>query len=178
MLRLFPPFIFVTLMAALMAAALLPAMALAQEAGFAPVVVPWGAWVADIATGLVGHSATIVAVGLAFGFRALPGELVGWARMTRVEQILQRAVEYGLNTVAGAARSKTLEFDTGQAVVNAALVYVIQHGPQWLAQWSGGLEMLAQKIWARLKVQIEADQTPDFSLLAARAQKLATTGAA
>ena len=57
---------------------------------------------------------------------------------------------YGINTVVGAEKGKTLEINVGNAVAAQGVQYAIDHGPAWLVDWMGGTENIQQKIIARL----------------------------
>lgn len=119
----------------------------AQSAGeTAKVTWAWGAtvtqWLEAIAWLLA--SAALVAL------RRLPANLVAVFGNARVELLLQNAIGYGLNAVAGAVKGKTLEVNVGNQVLAQALQYAVDHAPGWLQSWAGGPEGLAKKIWARL----------------------------
>ncbi|WP_176083104.1 hypothetical protein [Martelella sp. HB161492] len=71
------------------------------------------------------------------------------------EQLLAKAITYGFNSVAGAAKGKALTIDTGNAVVNTILNYVLSKGPGWLITWMGGEAAIMEMIIARLDLGAE-----------------------
>jgi len=56
----------------------------------------------------------------------------------------------------GASKDKSLTVDVGNKVLAQALQYVIDHAPDWLTDWMGGPEQIAQKIVARLNLRPDA----------------------
>lgn len=135
----------------------------ADAAGATPattVTVPWGAWLAAAAPDL---TAALVAVAL-WLLRQLPSEISAHLRTQRVEQVLSRAIGYGLNSVAGAAHDRVLTVDVGSAVLSAALGYVVAHAPAWLVEWMGGEDDVAEKIWARLRIADDVGMSADEAL--------------
>lgn len=128
----------------------------AQAAGdTAKVTWAWGAtvtqWLEAIAWLLA--SAALVLL------RRLPANLVAVFGNARVELLLQNAIGYGLNAVAGAVKDKKLEVDVGNQVLAQALQYAVDNAPGWLQSWAGGPEGLAKKIWARLDLGEGADDS-------------------
>jgi len=113
------------------------------------VTIPWGDWVSQAA----GFLASIAATVIAWAVRKLPARYSALMQMTQAEQLLEKAVGYGLNAVAGASKGKTLSIDVGNAVVQQAATYVIANGPAWLISWLGGEAGIAQKIVARLTLE-------------------------
>lgn len=134
-------------LAALALLALVAGPALAQSAAPAPVVVPWGDWLASNAPTLGG---VVLAVAL-WLVRHLPAQAAGVLMSMRVDQLLARAIDYGVNVTQGAARGKTLEVAVASDVMRAALQYAVAHAPE-LVERAGGLTLVRQKIAARLDV--------------------------
>lgn len=142
------------------------APALAQDT----VTVPWGNWLAD-AAGLVVPTVPLIATGIVYLLAKSPlGMFVALGGKDRFEQIAEQAIHFGINSVRGAVKGKTLDIDTGTAVLNEALIYAIRHAPDFLRRMFGSdwVELLAEKIWSRLPLGEEVDK-PDFSLIAASA---------
>lgn len=125
---------------------LAPAGALAADDTV--VSVPIGDWVAGGSEILV----PVIVGGLLWLVRKLPGGVVDVIRTMRAEQLLTKAVSYGVNAVAGAAKDKTLTVNVGNAVVAQAAQYAIDNGPGWLVGWLGGEAAIRQKIIARLSL--------------------------
>jgi hypothetical protein len=89
-------------------------------------------------------------------FRQLPAQVVSILEMLRVEQLIARAVDYGINTVKGATKDKKLEIPVANQVIEAAADYAAAQAST-LVERFGGLEALKQKILARLTVVEGAD---------------------
>ena len=117
------------------------------------VSIPWGQWVSDWVPFIASGLAALVA----WGLRQLPANIVAILGNGRVELLLNNAVNYGLNAVAGAAKGKTLDVNVGNQVLSEALNYAIANAPGWLTTWAGGPEGLAKKIWGRLDLVEQAD---------------------
>lgn len=144
------------------AVALIPIVAYAATSDTA-ITIPYGKlvedWVPFIASGL--------AALVAWGFRQLPSNIVAILGNGRVELLINNAIGYGLNAVAGAAKGKTLDVDVSNKVVAQALQYAIDNAPGWLLAWAGGPEGLAKKIWGRLDLPPEADASGVVAAVAA-----------
>lgn len=149
------------LLAALAAACILvPAVAFAQST--TAVSVPVGDWLgyvdAALQTVLIALVTAVVAVVLKFVPAGLRGILTS-ILTPQVEQLLANAIGYGINTVTGAEKGKTLDINVGNAVAAQALQYVIDHGTGWLVSWAGGPDAILQKIIARLNL-VAGTSTP------------------
>ena len=55
------------------------------------------------------------------------------------EQLLNRALDYGLAAVAGAAKGKTLDIPIANKVLLEAAQYALDHGAPWLLKYIGDL---------------------------------------
>lgn len=117
--------------------------------GDGKVEVPWGDWVATAAAwfgvGLVGVGAFVI--------RALPAHLQWVARVAQVDQLLDLAIQYGMNKVPGALKGKVLTIDVSNKVVEYAAEYALAHAPKIVARFIGPLALLKEKILARLQVE-------------------------
>jgi hypothetical protein len=126
----------------ILAAALLSALsggAFANETAQAPVVVPWGAWLADLMdwarTGAVGV--------IAWATAQFAPPLV---KMFVSEAAVRRAVDYAIARVDGACRHEELTVDVSNDVAREAVRYLVTHEPA-VAAWLGetiGARVLAQ----------------------------------
>lgn len=149
----------VTAPAAAVAPAVAPQPATVIVAADTKVSVPWGDWVGQV----LGLAASIIAVVLGgiltWAARLLPAWLRAFVtkeRTDQVEQLLQHAIDWGLNAVAGAARGQTLEVNVGSQVVAEAAQYAVDHGPEKLVNWMGGAEGIKEKIIARIPLVPDA----------------------
>lgn len=134
------------------AALLLSAAAFAQAATDTTVTVPWGDTLAQILTAAQ-ETLTVLLLGV---MAAAVAKLPGWAQAIintwRVDQMLAKAIAYGINTTAGAVKGEQLQADVGNAVVKRAVDYAIANAPGWLIGWMGGEAGVKQKIMARVDV--------------------------
>ncbi len=122
--------------------------AFAQAASSTSVVIPWGDWAA---AALMTVSAVVLPV-ITWGLRLLPEQLQSLVRTAQVEQLLAKAVSYGINATAGAAQGRSLTVDIGSEVARHAVGYTIEQGPRWVEAWLGGQEGIRKRIIARLDV--------------------------
>lgn len=118
------------------------------------VTIPWGAWLSAAAPDV----AALVLAAALWLVRQVPGEIGALLRTRRVEQLLERAIGYGTNCVAGAAHGRVLSLDVGSAVLAEAVDYAIEHAPR-LIEFAGGEDALAEKVWARLKLDESVGMT-------------------
>lgn len=136
--------------AMLLGIALWPALALAAET--TSISVPVGSWISEAGI-FIGPLLAAAALWLV---RKLPAQIASILIAARVDQLLQKAIDYAINSVAGAAKDKALSVDVGSAVVAQAVQYAIDHGPGWMIGWMGGADMIREKIIARLNVDAAA----------------------
>lgn len=78
--------------------------------------------------------------------------------MKQGEQLLERAVEYGINATKNATKGQKLDINVGSAVIANAAEYATASGWKFLVDWLGGLEGIKQKVFAR--VDLEPNATP------------------
>ncbi len=73
--------------------------------------------------------AAIVMPIITFALRFLPSQIQALIRTAQVEQLLGRAIDYGINATANAVKGKTLSVDVGHAVAAQAVKYALDYGP-------------------------------------------------
>jgi hypothetical protein len=122
------------------------------------VTLPIGDWVQQAKDFI----APFILAVIAWLMRKLPAHIVDILKTMKAEQLLAKAVDYGLNAVAGAAKDKVLSVSVGNAVIAQAVQYAIDNGPGWLIKWLGGEEAIAAKIIARLNLDANAAVYSDF----------------
>ena len=128
------------------------AQAVATAAPPTTVSIPWGDWLVAMRDGVMA-----VVLGLiAWGFRALPSNIAAMLTSARVIQIVEKGIDYGLNSVAGAVKGKTLDVNVGNAVVAQSVQYVVDQAPGWMVKWAGGEDGIRRMIVARLPVAEDA----------------------
>lgn len=144
--------------AVLLVAAMVAPMAYA--ASETTVEVPIGAYVSAVADFLSQIALPVVTVIVGWAARMLPKAVADYLAMLRVEQLLTRAVGFGVAAVKGAADGKVYNIDVGNKVVAAALAYAIEHAPSVVA-WAGGPDRLKEKIISRLEIPANASVAAD-----------------
>lgn len=120
------------------------------------VTIPLGDWVVGVASWLLPIAGTVLMAVLT----TVAGKIAPWAvqylKTQAVEQLLGNAVNFGLNAVEGAAKGKTLDVTTGNAVLNEALGYAIAKGPSAIISWLGGPDGISHMLLARLPLDESA----------------------
>jgi hypothetical protein len=142
------------LLVAVLVLLIIQPVAFAQEAT-ETVSIPYGAWIETSA----GAVATFILAVIGWLMRKLPASVVDILKTMKAEQLLAKAVDYGINAVAGATKGKTLTVNVGNAVVANAVQYAVDNAPGWLVKWLGGPEAIAAKIIARLNLEEAAAVT-------------------
>lgn len=144
------------LLGAALAAACCVAMAapaFAADSASASVTIPWGDWLASILGTIAAVSGTIAVAIITWALRLLPASLRSYIdaeRRKQAEQLLQHAIDYGINDAKGFVTGKTLDVRVGSDVLAGALQYAVDHGPGWLIDWMGGAGKVRDKILSRL----------------------------
>lgn len=135
------------------------------------VVIPEGDWAAQVSP--IIHDALLALVtGLvAWALRSLPAGIrvfVTDGIISQVDDLLDKAVDWGIAAVAGATKDKVWTITVGNAVVAKAVQYVIDHGPAWLITWMGGQAAITQKVIARVQtyLPVEAQVTGGTTITA------------
>lgn len=139
----------ITRLAGALALVLCASPALAADTA---VTIPIGEW----ASSLLMTVASVAVPIIMWALRFLPASIAGIIRTAQVEQVLQKAIDYGVNAVAGAAKGKTLDVNLGNQVLAEAIEYALRNGPGWVEGWLGGREGVRERIIARLNVAPEA----------------------
>lgn len=124
----------------------------AQTAGDGQVVIPWGDLLSTSASVII----TLAVSVLAFALRKLPASITAVIKTYQVDQLLERAIGYGINSVAGAAKGQSLSVPVGNKVLEVALEYAVTNGSKALVEWMGGKDIVAQKIVARMDLAPDA----------------------
>ena len=138
-------------LASALALPVLLALAASAIAADTTVSVPVGEWVAAVA-----EVATVILVAAAvWALRMLPQPVYRLLMMVRAEQLIERAIGYGIQSVAGAARGRILTVDVGNRVLAAAARYAVESAGDVVA-WIGGEAEVRRKILARLDLVPEA----------------------
>lgn len=150
---------------AALALALLSGLAVAGPVADTTVSLPIGDWLVA-STGFLQWLVPLLVIWV---FRFLPGSIAGVLKTAQVDQLLARAVDYGLNAVVGAVKGKVLNADVGEEVIAQALTYVTTFGPKWLLSWLGGEAGIRARIIARLDLHADVGLAPVGLLIQAPA---------
>src|SRR5215207_94743 len=88
------------------------------------IIIPWGTYVSELASLI----ASFAFAAIVFGLRRLPGQAVAIMQTLRAEQLLQKAIDYGVNATAGAVKDKTLSVTVANEVIAKAMRYAVDNG--------------------------------------------------
>lgn len=123
------------------------------------VVIPYGQYVEDLGQLAEAWLIPALLAGLTWvTTRYVPLPLRGIANsiLTRqAEQLLQKALEFGINSTAGAERNATLKVDVANSVLRKAANYAIANGWPKLIDFLDGPDGILQKLFARLDIPVE-----------------------
>lgn len=140
--------------AALAAAVLVLSVAVAFGAD-TTVTLPWGDWLNAILAEAMTFIGVLLMAIITFAASKLPPAAQAFItaeRIKQVEQVLERAIGFGINSLGEKVKGQTISVDVKNEVVEQALQYVIDHAPQKLIDWMGGIDAIREKIIARLPV--------------------------
>lgn len=150
------------LLCALVVACAAPAAHAAGDAA-SPVVIPVGDWTNVLAN----IALALVPIFIAWLVREIPAKYrqkleteQNGQFMTQAETLLEQAISYGINAVAGAEKGKTLSVDIANPVLRQAVSYVVTHGASDLYAWLGGASGIEEKIISKLNVDPAASVVP------------------
>jgi hypothetical protein len=122
----------------------------------------YGAIIQQWATAL----GSLIFAAVMFALRQLPAQIYAIIVSMRADQLLQKAIDYGVNAVEGATKDKTLNVDLGNKVLAQAVQYVLDNAPGWLQAWMGGPDQIVKKIFARLNLDPAASAPNTTTVLA------------
>jgi hypothetical protein len=146
-------------------AALEAAFLMAQAAPVAVVpnvvVIPYG----EILVAASGYIATALAAVVVWALRFLPGQARAASLTAGVDQLLAKAIAFGINATAGAVKNNVLTVEVSNRVLREALSYALLHGGPLVKKFAGSPVDIAEKLWARLEVAPEVSK-PNFEAIA------------
>ncbi|AWB21259.1 hypothetical protein DA075_10330 [Methylobacterium currus] len=129
----------------------------------AVVTIPYGSWLTSAAAGIQEIVVSVIMAVIAFACRRLPAAIGAVVRGLLTQQLVERAIAFGMSTVAGAAAGKTLSVPVGNAVLANALNYAVEHAPGWFLKWAGGEQAIRDHIIALLPMDQDASLAPATS---------------
>lgn len=154
----------VALAAAALSLVILPAIAFAAESAGTSVTIPWGDWIYFLISNFGEVVLALVGLAAARLLAILPKPISDFLKTLQVEQLLDRAIEYGISATSGAVKGRELSINVGSAVLAEALGYVLSRGPGALIRWMGGEDAIREMILARLDLEETSDATKVISL--------------
>lgn len=116
---------------------------------------PVGGWVALVLTHSLPIAVALIGAIYAYLLRSLPTGLAGVLKTFRVDQLLVKAVEYGIAMVVGATKEKKWDVTLGSSIVSQAIIYALTKMPGWMKAWIGPLDNLVDMIIARIQPFLE-----------------------
>jgi hypothetical protein len=119
------------------------------------VPIAWGALVDALIGDLLDTLPMVLAGFVAWVLRKLPEEVAGIFRAWRVDQLLDKALQYGINATRGAVKDRALTVQVGNEVLERAFEYALRHAPMLVSK-IGASEYLREKIIARLNLEADA----------------------
>ncbi|UMY16676.1 hypothetical protein MMB17_18615 [Methylobacterium organophilum] len=122
----------------------------------AVVTVPYGSWLTSAAAGIQEIVVSVIMAVIAFACRRLPAAAGAVVRGILTQQLVERAIAFGMSTVAGAVAGKTLSVPVGNAVLANALNYAVTNAPTWFVKWIGGEQAIRDHIIALLPMEEQA----------------------
>jgi len=147
------PFAVFALILTVILSALAPSLAVAQATpATTTVAVPVGDWLTDTAAFL----GPLLAAVVLWMIRKLPPQVAALIMSFRVDQLLLKAIAFGVNSVKEATHDQPLTVNVGNEVLAKALDYAIRHGAPNIINWMGGEEKIREKIIARLNLDAKA----------------------
>ena len=129
----------------------------------AVVTIPYGSWLTSAAAGIQEIVLSVIMAVIAFACRRLPAAVGAVIKGLLTQQLVERAIAFGVSTVAGATAGKTLSVPVGNAVLANALNYVVSHAPGWFLTWAGGEQAIRDHIIALLPMEEAASLAPATS---------------
>ncbi len=117
------------------------------------IVIPWGTWLSELASTI----AAISFAAIVWLLRRLPSQAVAILQTLRAEQLIERAIDYAVNTTAGAFKDRTVTVPVANEVIAKAMRYAVENGAPKIVEWMGGESGIGNKIVARINVQPEAE---------------------
>lgn len=118
----------------------------------AVVTVPLGTWLASYAAGIEEIVVSLIMGLIAFACRKLPAAAGAVIKGLLTQQLVERAIAFGFNTVQHASADAKIEVNVRSEVLANALNYAVQHAPEWFLKWVGGPNAIRDHIIALLPV--------------------------
>lgn len=135
--------------------------AMAQDS--TTVAIPVGEW----ADALLPTAGALFMAAVGWGFRKLPATVLNIFRTFQVEQMLEKAKDFGIATTKGATKDMVLEINVGNAVVAQGVTYVMKYAPAWMKTWLDGASGVHDRLVSRIDVEAQAGTEPAVILQSA-----------
>jgi len=121
------------------------------------VTIPYGEWL----VALKEYAFLAIAAAVTWGLRKLPASIVSIILTAKVDQLLLKGIQAGINQVAGASADKKMTVPIANDVVRKVVQYAVNEGPAILIKWMGGVEGVKAKVIARIEIADGAAIDPD-----------------
>lgn len=128
-------------------------------------------WVLDHLLPLV--TAAILAV-YSILLRNLPAGVAGVLRTIRVDQLLMKALDFGVSMIVGASKDKKWDVNLGSDILAHAANYALTMMPGWMNSWVGGVDNLISMLISRLEPYLD-DSVDGTQLKTLALAKMSTT---
>lgn len=118
------------------------------------IEIGWGAYIPAIAAII----AAVVMAAFALLVSNMPDKVQDLVKTLQVEQLVKRAVDYGVNSAVGATKGAKLTVPVGNEVIAFAANYALNEGASKVVEYAGGVEGIKRKILARLDLEPDASE--------------------
>lgn len=139
--------------------ALLGALLLACTPAYAAdVSIPWGDWISAGINFFRQDIIYVLTLAVVWAGRKIPGQLGELIQGMRLDSLLNRAADYAIAAVDGAAKGKTANLSIANEMLAAAVEYALANAPKLASKYA---DTLHAKILARISAKVEL--APDVS---------------
>ena len=129
-------------------------------AGATPVIIPWGEWTVAIVNSFVVPLAQVVLPVLAAWMATEIARRFSWATsiatQDRIEKMLTSILDYGVNSIEGAVKGKTLDAATGRAVLDVAARRAKDAADPAVVKAAGDLEEVVRRAFRKMDLGPDA----------------------
>lgn len=139
--------------------ALLGALLLACTPAYAAdVSIPWGDWLSAAMTFFREDIIYVLSLAVVWAGRKIPGQLGELIQGLRLNALLERAADYSIAAVNGAAKGKTIDIKIANEMIGAAVQYALANAPALASKYA---DTLHAKLLARIGAKV--DLSPEVS---------------
>lgn len=119
------------------------------------VVAPPGSTVVQVPVGdwfgtALGYLTLSLGGLIAWAFRRLPGRISAILLTAQADQLMTRALTYGINAVVGATKDKVWSIDVRNQVIKEMVTYALTHGSDTVKAFMGKPAVMAEMSYSRI----------------------------